>query len=213
MTELEMPGKQPWNAGGLLMSWILLIGLSVVARAQSMNTNHTQIAYLGGGCFWCMEAEFQRIPGVISITSGYSGGRTENPTYEQVCTETTGHAEVTKVEFDPKIISYEKLLDWFWDAHDPTTLNRQGADEGAQYRSIILYADETQKAAAEKSKAVAQKKFSSPIVTEIVPLKKFYPAEGYHQNYYNNHSSQPYCAAVIRPKVDKIEKELKQKAH
>ena len=204
-----MSRKQTTFAAAVLLSWIALIGLSGAAWAQPMNTNHTQLAYLGGGCFWCMEAEFQRIPGVIAITSGYAGGHTENPTYEQVCTETTGHAEVTRIEFDPKIISYGKLLDWFWDAHDPTTLNRQGADEGAQYRSIILYADDTQKAAAEKSKDAAQTKFSSPIVTEIVPLKKFYAAEAYHQDYYNNHPGQPYCAVVIRPKVEKIEKKLK----
>lgn len=213
MTETALPGKRTRSAGGLLLSWIVLIGTACTASTQTMNTNHTEFAFFGGGCFWCMEAEFQRIPGVISITSGYAGGHTENPTYEQVCTETTGHAEVTRIEFDPKLISYDKLLDWFWNAHDPTTLNRQGADEGAQYRSIILWTDETQKDAAEKSKAEAQKKFTSPIVTEIVPLKKFYPAEGYHQNYYNNHPSQPYCFAVIRPKVQKIEKELKQKAH
>ena len=213
MTGMEMPGKQKKSAGGFLLSWIVLIGTAGAAWAQTMNTNHTEFAFLGGGCFWCMEAEFQRIPGVISITSGYAGGHTENPTYEQVCTETTGHAEVTRIEFDTKVSSYEKLLDWFWDAHDPTTLNRQGADEGAQYRSIILYRDEAQKAAAEKSKAGAQKKFTSPIVTEIVPLKKFYEAEGHHQNYYNNNPDQPYCRAVIRPKVEKIEKELKQAAH
>jgi peptide-methionine (S)-S-oxide reductase len=150
---------------------------------------------------------------VKSVASGYAGGHTENPTYEQVCTGTTGHAEVTRIEFDPKVISYEKLADYFWDAHDPTTLNRQGADEGTQYRSILLYSNEAQKAAAAKSMAEARKKFTSPIVTEIVPLKKFYPAEGYHQDYYNNNSNAPYCRAVIRPKVEKIEKELKQAPH
>ena len=178
-----------------------------------MNTNQTEFAVFGGGCFWCMEAVFQRIPGVKSVASGYAGGHTENPTYEQVCTGTTGHAEVTRIEFDPKVISYEKLVDYFWDAHDPTTLNRQGGDEGTQYRSIILYSDEAQKAAAGKSKAEALKKFKSPVVTGIVPLKKFYPAEGYHQDYYNNNSNAPYCRAVIRPKVEKIEKELKQVVH
>ena len=192
---------------------VALAGVSFLGRAEPMSTNQTEFAYLGGGCFWCMEAEFQRIPGVISITSGYAGGHTPDPTYEQVCTETTGHAEVTRIEFDPKAISYANLLNWFWDAHDPTTLNRQGADEGEQYRSIILYSSEAQKEAAEKSKAAAQKKFASPIVTEIVPLKKFYPAEGYHQNYFNNHPDQPYCRVVIRPKVEKIEKELKAGVH
>ncbi|MFO1477556.1 MAG: peptide-methionine (S)-S-oxide reductase MsrA [Verrucomicrobiota bacterium] len=175
-----------------------------------MKTNQTEVAVLGGGCFWCMEAEYQRIPGVVSITSGFAGGHTENPTYEQVCSGRTGHAEVTRIEFDPKVISYEKILDWFWDAHDPTTLNRQGADEGTQYRSVIFYSDAAQKSAAEKSKSEAQKKFKSPIVTEIVPLKAFYPAEDYHQNYYNSHPTQGYCIAVIRPKVEKVEKKLKQ---
>ena len=140
-------------------------------------TNSTALATLGGGCFWCTEAIFQMLPGVKSVTSGYAGGQTENPTYEQVCQGTTGHAEVIQIEFEPEQISYEKILETFWEAHDPTTLNRQGADAGTQYRSIILYQDAAQKAAAEKSKAAAQKNFASPIVTEIVPLKKFYKAE------------------------------------
>ncbi len=176
-----------------------------------MNTmNHTEVAVLGGGCFWCMEAEFQRIPGVKSVTSGFAGGTTANPTYQQVCTGETGHAEVTKIEFDPQKISYEKLLSYFWDAHDPTTLNQQGADVGTQYRSVILYSSEAQKEAAIKSKADAQKNFKRPIVTEIVPLKAFYKAEDYHQDYYNNNSSAPYCQVVIRPKVEKLEKKMKQ---
>ena len=200
------------GAGCGLLALGIWFGAVAGTTAQVMNTNSTEVAVFGGGCFWCMEAVFQRIPGVKSVTSGYAGGHTENPTYQQVCTDTTGHAEVTRIEFDPKVISYEKLLDFFWDAHDPTTLNRQGADEGTQYRSIVLYTDEAQKAVAEKSKAQAQRKFKSPIVTEIVPLKKFYRAEGYHQDYYNHNSSQPYCQVVIRPKVEKIEKELKQAA-
>lgn len=178
--------------------------------SQNMNTNQTELATFGGGCFWCMEAEFQRVPGVKSVTSGFAGGQTDNPTYEQVCTGSTGHAEVTQIEFDPQKVSYEKLLGYFWDAHDPTTLNRQGADEGTQYRSVILYSSEGQKAAAEKSKAEAQKKFKDTIVTQIAPLKKFYKAEDYHQDYYNNHTSAPYCQVVIRPKVAKFEKKLKQ---
>jgi peptide-methionine (S)-S-oxide reductase len=201
------------RAGGWLLSLGVLTGGAAMVSAQTMNTNHTEFATLGGGCFWCVEAVYQRIPGVKSVTSGYAGGRIENPTYRQVCSGATGHAEVTRIEFDPKIISYEKLLDYFWDAHDPTTLNRQGADEGTQYRSIILYRDAAQKAAAEKSKAEAQKRFKSPIVTEIVPLKTFYPAEDYHQDYYDQNSNQPYCRAVIRPKVEKIEKKLKEAPH
>ncbi|MGH7950683.1 MAG: peptide-methionine (S)-S-oxide reductase MsrA [Limisphaerales bacterium] len=169
-------------------------------------TNKIEIADLGGGCFWCMEAVFERLPGVISVTSGFAGGHTENPTYQQVCTETTGHAEVTQIEFDPAKISYDKLLDVFWQAHDPTTLNRQGADVGTSYRSIILYRDEKQKLEAEKSKLEAQKNFQHPIVTEIVPLKKFYKAEDYHQEYYDNNSNAPYCQVVITPKLEKLEK-------
>jgi peptide-methionine (S)-S-oxide reductase len=170
------------------------------------NTNQTEIADLGGGCFWCMEAVFERLPGVVSVTSGFAGGTTENPTYREVCTETTGHAEVTEIEFDPAKISYDKLLEVFWQAHDPTTLNRQGADEGTSYRSIILYRDEKQKLIAEKSKLAAQANFRDPIVTEIVPLKKFYKAEDYHQQYFDNNSNQGYCQIVIAPKLEKLEK-------
>ena len=166
----------------------------------------TESATFGGGCFWCMEAVFERLPGVKSVTSGFAGGHTANPTYKQVCTNDTGHAEVTQIEFYPAKISYEKLLDVFWQAHDPTTLNRQGADEGTQYRSIILYHSEAQKLAAEKSKAAAQELFKHPIVTEIVPFTKFYKAEGYHQEYYDNNSSAPYCRMVIAPKLEKLEK-------
>jgi len=185
--------------------------LDFTALAQptnSMNTttmDKTEIADLGGGCFWCMEAVFERLPGVISVTSGFAGGTTENPTYQEVCTETTGHAEVTEIEFDPAKISYDKLLEVFWQAHDPTTLNRQGADEGTSYRSIILYRNEKQKLEAEKSKLAAQADFRNPIVTEIVPLKKFYKAEDYHQQYYDNNSNQGYCQVVIAPKLEKLE--------
>jgi peptide-methionine (S)-S-oxide reductase len=195
---------------GLSLVVALVMTGAATGFSQSMNTNQTELATFGGGCFWCMEAEFQRIPGVKSVTSGFAGGQTENPTYEQVCTGATGHAEVTQIAFDPQKISYAKLLDYFWDAHDPTTLNRQGADEGTQYRSVILYSSEAQKEAAEKSKTDAQKRFKSPIVTQIVPLKKFYKAEDYHQDYYNNNSSAPYCQVVIRPKLEKFEKKLKQ---
>lgn len=180
---------------------------------MTTSTNHTEFATLGGGCFWCTEAIFQMLPGVKSVASGYAGGTTVNPTYKEVCTGKTGHAEVIQIEFDPKEVSYEKILATFWDAHDPTTLNQQGADTGTQYRSIILYADEAQKAAAEKSKAEAQKHFGKPIVTEIVPLKHFYKSEDYHQNYYRSNPNQPYCRAVIRPKVEKFEKKLQTPGH
>ncbi len=162
-------------------------------------------ATFGAGCFWCTEAVFERLDGVHSVVAGYSGGTKANPTYKEVCSGTTGHAEVAQITFDPAKISYEELLNVFWHAHDPTTLNRQGADEGTQYRSIIFYHDEKQKNAAEKSKAEAQKDFSQPIVTSIERLKKFYEAEDYHQDYYRNNPHAPYCMMVIRPKLEKIE--------
>jgi peptide-methionine (S)-S-oxide reductase len=163
-------------------------------------------AVIGGGCFWCLEAVFQRLDGVKHVTSGYAGGHTKNPTYEEVCTHTTGHAEVIQIDFDPKKIGYEKLLHVFWLSHDPTTLNRQGNDYGDSYRSIILYANETQKKEAEKSKAEAQSDWKDPIVTQIVPLEAFYKAEVSHQDYYRlNKNKNPYCQIVIRPKVEKLE--------
>src|SRR5205807_650450 len=169
-----------------IMSAGLLLGTVTLSAAQTktMNnaTNQTETATLGGGCFWCTEAIFQMLPGVKSVASGYAGGAKENPTYKDVCAGNTGHAEVIQVEYDPKAVSYEKILETFWQAHDPTTLNRQGNDSGTQYRSIILYSNEAQKKAAEKSKTEAQKNFSNPIVTQIVPLTKFYKAEGYHQD-------------------------------
>ena len=174
--------------------------------AHSTTNRPTEIADLGGGCFWCMEAVFIRLPGVKSVVSGFAGGHTENPTYEEVCTETTGHAEVTQIEFDPSTISYAQLLDVFWQAHDPTTLNRQGADVGTSYRSIILYRDHKQQLIAEKSKLAAQQNFHHPIVTEIAPLTHFYKAEDYHQEYYESNSDQPYCQVVITPKLKKLER-------
>jgi len=199
-----------------LLAFVLAVtgAVPVFAQSKTMNsTNRTEIATLGGGCFWCTEAVFQMLPGVKSVSSGYAGGTKENPTYKDVCTGETGHAEVIQVEFDPKVVSYDKILETFWEAHDPTTLNRQGNDSGTQYRSIILYNDEKQKLAAEKSKVAAQKNFSHPIVTEIVPLKKFYKAEGYHQDFYRSNPNQPYCRAIIRPKVEKFEKKLKDPQH
>lgn len=160
-------------------------------------------ATFGGGCFWCMEAVFQRVPGVSGVTSGYAGGNRELPTYEQVCSGATGHAEVVQVEYDPARVTYEQLLDVFWDAHDPTTLNRQGADMGTQYRSIILHHDEAQRIAAEASRNAAQMRFTVPIVTQIKPLTSFWPAEGYHQDYYRQNPNAPYCQVVIRPKLAK----------
>jgi len=196
-----------------LLCLLLAVGvLNFNALAQTnlpskpMTPHQTEIADFGGGCFWCMEAVFLRLPGVKSVVSGFAGGHTENPTYEDVCTETTGHAEVTEIEFDPAKISYAKLLDVFWQAHDPTTLNRQGNDVGTSYRSIILYRTEKQKLIAEKSKLETQENFRHPIVTEIVPLTKFYKAEDYHQEYYDNNSNAPYCQVVIAPKLEKLER-------
>ena len=196
---------------------LVLAGSITTSLAQtkpmSDSTNHLQTATLGGGCFWCTEALFQMLPGVKSVTSGYAGGTVENPTYKQVCSGETGHAEVIQIQYDPKVVSYEKILETFWEAHDPTTLNRQGADAGTQYRSIILYENDSQRVAAEKSKAEAQKHFSRPIVTQIVPLKRFYKAEGDHQNYYRDNPQAGYCRAVIQPKVEKFEKKLKEAQH
>jgi peptide-methionine (S)-S-oxide reductase len=160
---------------------------------------------LGAGCFWCTEAIFQQIPGVVSVTSGYMGGTLKNPTYDDVCTGTTGHAEVSRVAFDPKKTSLEKILTVFWEAHDPTSLNRQGADSGTQYRSAIFYNTEAQRDIAQKSKAEAAKEFAKPIVTEITRAGEFFPAEDYHQNYYNlNKNRNPYCTMVISPKLKKL---------
>ena len=170
----------------------------------------TEKATLGGGCFWCVEAVYERLPGILSVTSGYAGGQTENPTYEQIGTGKTGHAEVVQIEYDPDKISYQKIIDLFWDAHDPTTLNRQGADVGTQYRSIILTANDDEARIAKESRDRAQTKFRSPIVTEIVPLEKFYPAEDYHQDFYRENPMHPYNLAVTRPKLKKFEAKLEE---
>jgi peptide-methionine (S)-S-oxide reductase len=162
-------------------------------------------ATLGGGCFWCLEAIFERQSGVKSVTSGYAGGAEPNPSYEAVCTGNTGHAEVIQVEYDPETISYAELLDLFWGCHDPTTLNRQGGDVGTQYRSVILYHDAEQRAEAMRSKAAVASDFADRLVTEISPLSKFYPAETYHQGYYQRNREASYCQIVIRPKLRKLE--------
>ena len=163
-------------------------------------------ATLGGGCFWCLEAAFSELEGVEKVQPGYSGGRLDNPTYEQVCTNTTGHAEVVQIVYDPTVVSYEGLLDVFFFVHDPTTLNRQGGDIGEQYRSVIFYHTKEQKAVArEKVRQLEkQKTWRNPIVTQIVPLERFYEAEGYHKGYYRLNSEKPYCRAVIAPKLSKL---------
>lgn len=164
-----------------------------------------EAATLGAGCFWCTEAVYKNMDGVLSVTSGYTGGKVDMPTYEDICTGESGHAEVVVVVFDPKKITYERILAWFWDLHDPTTLNRQGNDVGTQYRSAIYYHSDAQKKIAEASKAAAQANFKSPIVTEITKASQFYPAENYHQNYYaENKSKNPYCKMVIEPKLKKL---------
>lgn len=176
-------------------------------------TGSYDTATFGGGCFWCIEAIFLELKGVKEVASGYSGGARENPTYEQVCSGATGHAEVVRVIYDPAVITYDELLEVFWSIHDPTTLNRQGADVGTQYRSVVFYHNEQQRVLAEgyKSKLNASGVFQDPVVTEISSLQNFYPAEKYHQNYYNENSSQPYCTFVIRPKMEKFRKVFSDK--
>ncbi len=165
----------------------------------------SDVATLGAGCFWCVEAAYRQLNGVFSAVSGYMGGAQEDPTYEQVCTGKTGHAEVVRVVFDPVKIDYQTILAWFWDLHDPTQLNRQGNDVGTQYRSVIFYENETQRMIAESSKTAAQELFDRPIVTQIVATETFYPAENYHQDYYfQNKNRNSYCQFVVEPKLKKL---------
>lgn len=169
-----------------------------------MNEHIHPTLVLGGGCFWCVEALYQRQPGVISVVPGYAGGHTRDPSYIEVCTGKTGHAEVVEITFNPSLTTVTKLLEFFWLAHDPTTLNRQGADSGSQYRSVILYSDDEQKEAATKSLAAAQNQFDTPIVTQIMPLNRFYPAEIDHHDYFNRNPRAFYCQIVIAPKIEKL---------
>jgi len=166
----------------------------------------TETATVGGGCFWCVEAAYEGLEGVESVVSGYAGGSRQNPTYREVCDGNTGHAEVVQITYDPSVLSYADVLERFWLVHDPTTLNRQGADVGTQYRSIILYESEDQRAAAERSIVEAQRGFASKIVTEIKPLKRFYSAEDYHQDYFAKNPNAAYCTFVIKPKLEKLKK-------
>jgi len=205
----------------LAACYLLLLSLVGCARQQesavtaekTMSTPNepaqepgTEVATFGAGCFWCVEAVLEQLDGVSDVSSGYMGGSVANPTYEQVCTGRTGHAEVVHVTFDPAKTSYDELLDWFWRLHDPTTLNRQGADHGTQYRSVIFYHSPAQKAAAERSmEQVAESgMYADPIVTEITAAGEFYPAETYHQDYYRQNGEAPYCRVVIRPKMKKL---------
>jgi peptide-methionine (S)-S-oxide reductase len=192
----------------LLMAMVLLSAGSAGAQSAKL-----QKATFGNGCFWCSEAVFQRLNGVTAVRSGYEGGAVVNPTYEQVCSGTTGHAEVIEVTYDPAKIKYDELLEVFWKTHDPTTLNRQGADIGTQYRSVIFYHNNEQKTIAEKYKKELNdtKAFGNPVVTSIEKASAFYVAEAYHQNYFNRNGNQPYCKLVIVPKLDKMEKIFKAK--
>ena len=176
--------------------------------SQEPSMNQTELATLGGGCFWCVEAVYQRVDGVLSVKPGYAGGHVDNPSYRDVCSGKTGHAEVAKIEFDPDQISYQQILNVFWQAHDPTTLNKQGADVGTQYRSVIFYHSEKQKALAENSKIEADESeyWPNPIVTEITKINNYSDAEDNHDNYYRENPYQPYCQYVIKPKLDKLEK-------
>jgi len=180
---------------------------------QASNQQGLQLATFGSGCFWCTEAIFQNLNGVEKVESGYSGGKVKNPTYKEVCSGLTGHAEVIQLTYDPKKVSYDELLEVFWKTHDPTTLNKQGADEGTQYRSVIFYHDDNQKQLAESylKKLDQSGAFDKPIVTEIASAQPFYKAEDYHQNYFNLNGQAPYCSYVIQPKVEKFKKVFKDK--
>ncbi len=186
-----------------LLPLALLLSMTTlpsVSRADSI--------VLGGGCFWCLDAAYKLLPGVTRVTCGYSGGTVANPSYKDVCTEETGHAEVVRIEFDPSVAPLDRVLRYFWHVHNPTQVGGQGNDMGSQYRSIILFADAAQKEAAERSRAEAQKSYSDPITTEVLPLVKFWPAEDYHQDYFAKHPDEGYCAVVIGPKVNKLKKLL-----
>ncbi|KPQ00293.1 MAG: peptide-methionine (S)-S-oxide reductase MsrA [Bacteroidetes bacterium HLUCCA01] len=195
---------------GIILIAIAVTASSYVATDEPQNPSNMQQATFGAGCFWCVEAIFERLEGVYNVESGYSGGHADNPGYQQVTSGRTGHAEVIRFDFDPDIISYEQLLEVFWHTHDPTTLNRQGADVGTQYRSVIFYHDESQKntALASRERTDASGLWTDPIVTEISPLINYYVAENYHQDYFNNNPNAGYCSVVIAPKVRKFMREF-----
>jgi len=187
---------------------LFLIGFNGYMNAKEASMKQ-EVATFGVGCFWCLEAVFEETRGVLDVVNGYAGGEVQNPTYEQVCSGTTGHAEVVQITFDPTVISYEALLKIFWLIHDPTTLNRQGNDVGTQYRSVIFYHDEQQKEQAEASIKAFSTKFLKPIVTEVKPLELFFKAEAYHQNYFKNNPNHGYCVFVVSPKVQHFKHEYK----
>ena len=218
----------PMKTLAKLLTAALFAAMSLPTTAADAPAAKTEKAYLGGGCFWCTEAQYLQLKGVKKVVSGYAGGKTINPTYEDICTGKTGHAEIIEIEFDPTLTSYKEILELFWDAHDPTSVTKedmvtsygkvvpkgtpyQGNDYGTQYRSIILYTSEEQKKTAESSKANAQIKFVDPIATEIVEMKKFYPAEEYHQNYMARNPNQGYVRGVVTPKAEKFKHKLEEK--
>lgn len=186
------------------MKIVLFVTLLILSLFAKEDTMDKEVATLGGGCFWCLEAVYEETKGVEEVVSGYAGGHIKNPTYEAVCTGTTGHAEVVEITFNPHVISYAQILKIFWTIHDPTTLNRQRNDVGSQYRSVIFYHSEAQKEVAEASLKEYSGVFSKPIVTTILPVPMFYPAEAYHQNYFRNNPNQGYCSVVVAPKVAKF---------
>ncbi len=191
-----------------LLSLLLLPSLMTSANSLPAAPVQTESLVVGGGCFWCTEAAYELLPGVKAVVSGYAGGHVANPTYEEVCNKRTGHAEVIRIDYDPAVVSLEKLLEYFWHVHNPTQIDGQGNDHGPQYRSIILFANAGQKAAAERSRTQAAQTFRDPIVTEIVPLEKFWPAEDYHQDYFRRNPHAGYCAYVIAPKIKKLEQQV-----
>jgi peptide-methionine (S)-S-oxide reductase len=192
---------------------ICLFALSINGFAQTKKASNLETITVGGGCYWCVEAVYENLNGVKSVVSGFSGGKVANPTYEEVCTGTTGHAEVVQITYDKNVTDLNEIFKVFFTVHDPTTLNRQGADVGTQYRSVIFYKNEEQKKAAQSIIAELNKAkvYDSPIVTKVEPFTKFYKAEDYHQNYYANNKNQPYCKMVIQPKIEKFEKVFKDK--
>ena len=193
-----------WNLILFYFIWIIF-EFNLAETEKNINLNIKQATF-GAGCFWCVEAVFEQLDGVVDVRAGYTGGATDNPTYEDICTGKTGHAEVIQIDYDPSLISYEKLLEVFWKSHNPTTLNRQGADVGTQYRSAIYFHSENQQKLAKESKDSADKMelYPDPIVTAITPLTKFFIAENYHQDYYRINKNAPYCQLVIKPKLDKL---------
>jgi peptide-methionine (S)-S-oxide reductase len=193
------------------MSRVLLLSTFALLFAMNPVSAKTESLVVGGGCFWCTDAAYKLLPGVQRVTCGYAGGDEPSPTYEQVCAHATGHAEVIKIEYDPAVVSLDRLLEYFWQVHNPTQVGGQGNDHGPQYRSIILYANEAQRVTAEQSRDAARNVFRDPITTEIVPLKKFWPAEDYHQDYFANHPDAGYCSYVIAPKIKKLEHALAEK--